>query len=49
MLELKDCLLNCTNKPVTFAKESNRTKLKIADVNNDRKFRFLSQVLQFDT
>uniref|UniRef100_A0A1I8EJG8 Coronin n=1 Tax=Wuchereria bancrofti TaxID=6293 RepID=A0A1I8EJG8_WUCBA len=36
MLELKDCLLNCTNKPVTFAKESNRTKLMIADVNNDR-------------
>ncbi|VDK83513.1 unnamed protein product [Onchocerca ochengi] len=48
MLELKDCLLNCTNKPVTFAKESNRTKLKIADVNNDRKFRFLSQVTKPD-
>ncbi|VBB33131.1 unnamed protein product, partial [Acanthocheilonema viteae] len=48
MLELKDCLLNCTNKPVTFAKESNRTKLMIADVNNDRKFRFLSQVTKPD-
>ncbi|VDM98640.1 unnamed protein product [Thelazia callipaeda] len=48
MLELKDCLLNCTNKPVTFARESNRTKLMIADVNNDRKFRFLSQVTKPD-
>ncbi|KAM3721965.1 Coronin-2A [Dirofilaria immitis] len=48
MLELKDCVLNCTNKPVTFAKESNRTKLIIADVNNDRKFRFLSQVTKPD-
>ncbi|VDK86237.1 unnamed protein product [Litomosoides sigmodontis] len=48
MLELKDCLLNCTNKPVTFARESNRTKLIIADVNNDRKFRFLSQVTKPD-
>ncbi|CAG9535470.1 unnamed protein product [Cercopithifilaria johnstoni] len=48
MLELKDCILNCTNKPVTFAKDSNRVKLMIADVNNDRKFRFLSQVTKPD-
>lgn len=46
MFDLKDCILNCTNKPVAFAKESsNRTKLIIADVNNDKKFRFLSQVV----
>lgn len=50
LIELKDCVLNCTNKPVTFCKESaKRTpKLVTADLNNDRKFRFLSQVTKPD-
>lgn len=50
LIELKDCVLNCTNKPVTFCKESNQRvpKLRTADLNNDRKFRFLSQVTKAD-
>uniref|UniRef100_A0A0N5A9P4 Coronin n=1 Tax=Syphacia muris TaxID=451379 RepID=A0A0N5A9P4_9BILA len=45
LLELRDCILNCTNKPVTFSKLDDRRspKLITADANNDRKFRFLSQ------
>ncbi|KHN79769.1 Coronin-2A [Toxocara canis] len=50
LIELKDCVLNCTNKPVTFCKESAQRapKLITADINNDRKFRFLSQVTKAD-
>ncbi|MFH4976226.1 hypothetical protein AB6A40_002935 [Gnathostoma spinigerum] len=50
LLELRDCILNCTNKPVTFAKIgfAKKPKLLTSDVNNDRKFRFLAQVTKPD-
>lgn len=50
LIELRDCVLNCTNKPVSFCKEQKErpAKLITADVNNDRKFRFLSQATRPD-